>query len=721
MTINPTIDPKLIASMASKLDCQIDQNDPLASSSTSVDRPEDPDLSEASLVEGDSVNVNTPPEANIQDLLKGGQFKSVQSWANSSIKRFALAIVALGSLATILTAYANSKKGESPVTLTPETSPVEDDSKADLMAKKVQAAQKAQSDAQVLGALGDQASSLTDSKDKKLDTDPKTDTKPSTPLQKEPATLTTPPSTPKTDTKPPLIASAPKPVPPVLPLPPVKPIQIPSTKKGLISTAKQEAPVTLANLGNQASSKPSIISSGKTETAKTTVKLEKPNPVPLATLAMADLGNKAKGSTPQKSNKTIKEVVTSLGNRQPETVDSKRSQPTEAPPTPINPQDLGSVGSSGNVSSAGSAIQTAPPPPLLASNIGTPPNPVDQSVNRAWGVTEAPPPQQPTANGLQSVNNSAASQVSDRTGGIYTPPPLADYFRDTAGASTPTAVNASVQSPAPEKTTQDISPQLPLKIAFNPNGKATPSLQTARLPEVPPAIKEAKADSPSDDSKAPIAVAQNQANRLFSVGNTAKAVTLMPIIYGNKLQNVIPKYEIALTEGMIDKVSQVGFPIGTRLIVTPNGAASDIGEIQLDVVSIKLPNNQEFSPPAGAIVVRAENGGLLIGEDYFNRGAQIGGQNIKRVVLGGLATLGSNANRPNVSISTIFGGAGSVTTNNAEPNFWLSILEGAAKEGLAIATEENQAAIKEALAAPKVFKLPKNLKVQVYTNSTIVF
>jgi hypothetical protein len=284
--------------------------------------------------------------------------------------------------------------------------------------------------------------------------------------------------------------------------------------------------------------------------------------------------------------------------------------------------------------------------------------------------------------------------------GIYAPPPVTDYFRDTAAGNSV----ATVVAQNPMASTKDL-PKVPIKMAYVPE----------QNPAAPP---------PPLLAPAPPQIAQGEANRLFSVGTAARGLTLMPIIYGNKTQSIVPKYEIILTEALQDKVSHAGFPAGTRLIVSPNAAASDMGEIQLDVVSIKLSNNQEFTPPSGAIVVRAEDGGLLIGEDYFRRSDRVAGRNLNRIILGGLSTLGQNANRPNVSFSSVLGGGVSTTTTsttNTEPNFWLSLLEGSAKEGLSIVTEENQNAIKEALSAPKVFKLRQNLKVQVYTNSTIAF
>jgi hypothetical protein len=692
----PPIDPKVLVSMAEKLNYTPDK-DPLLSQKSA--EPEAAiELDEAVLVEPepDTETSDSTKEDDSRIKLPVSSFpqiknSTVQPWANISAARIGFVLAGLGVVGTFLYTFANSRSGTQEASA-PKPTPTADP--IDSNEEKIRSIQKDKTLSDVRGAMGDQANSMSDSKDKKLptaETSPSPTTSPSPSVAASPAAVTSPPIAPLPRVK------ATKPVAPsILPSQPVA--KIPTVPSN-VTPSKQQ---TIASLGNkEVTTREKPASNRSNQSVK--------NPVENTTVALArpsEVNQKVK--TNSKTQKDLSQPIASLGNRS--------NQPISEPVTPINSQDLGSVGSSGSVSSNGGNGNQPPAPVQLASNnSGGNPN----NVNKTWGLTDqgVPMAQAPApAQGGQPPASNAPAPASQGVG-IYTPPSLTDYFRDTADGT---------NQPAPVASKVEERPQAPIKVAMNLD-RASQPLELAQAPP-PPLTPSNKENVLKAENKvapppqiAPAVPPQNQSNRLFSVGTSAKAVTLMPIIYGNKVQNVVPKYEIALVEPMIDKTSKVGFPVGTRFIVTPSGAASDIGEIQLDVISVKLPTSQEFTPPAGSIVVRAENGGLLLGEDYFNRGSQIAGRNFNRVILGGLSTVGSNANRPTVSISTIFGGAGNVTTNNAEPNFWLSLLEGSAKEGLSIATEENQAAIKEALAAPKVFKLPKNLKVQVYTNSTIVF
>jgi hypothetical protein len=692
----PPIDPKVLVSMAEKLNYTPDK-DPLLSQK-SAEPEEAIELDEAVLVEpeleSDAKTSDATKEDDSRIKLPVGSFpqiknSTVQPWANISAARIGFVLAGLGVVGTFLYTFANSRSGTQEASV-PKPTPTADP--VDANEEKIRSIQKDKTLSDVRGAMGDQANSMSDSKDKKLptaETSPLPTTSPSPSVAASPAAVASPPIAPLPRVK------ATKPVAPsILPSQPVAKI---STVPSNVTPSKQQ---TIASLGNkEVTTREKPAGNRSNQSVK--------NPVENTTVALArpsEVNQRVK--TNSKTQKDLSQPIASLGNRS--------NQPISEPVTPINSQDLGSVGSSGSVSSNG-GNGNQPPVQLASNNSGGNPN----NVNKTWGLTDqgVPMAQAPApAQGVQPPASNAPAPASQGVG-IYTPPSLTDYFRDTADGN---------NQPAPVASKVEELPQAPIKVAMNLDRASQPlELPQAPPPPLTPSNKEnvLKAENKvaPPPQIAPAVPTQNQASRLFSVGTSAKAVTLMPIIYGNKVQNVVPKYEIALVEPMIDKTSKVGFPVGTRFIVTPSGAASDIGEIQLDVISVKLPTSQEFTPPAGSIVVRAENGGLLLGEDYFNRGSQIAGRNFNRVILGGLATVGSNANRPTVSISTIFGGAGNATTNNAEPNFWLSLLEGSAKEGLSIATEENQAAIKEALAAPKVFKLPKNLKVQVYTNSTIVF
>ena len=99
----------------------------------------------------------------------------------------------------------------------------------------------------------------------------------------------------------------------------------------------------------------------------------------------------------------------------------------------------------------------------------------------------------------------------------------------------------------------------------------------------------------------------------------------------------------------------------------------------LEVISVII-NGAEFSPPAGAIVIRDGSGGLLMGEDYYNRQRRVAGKDMMLIFASALGNIGSIMNRSQSSSSTSIstGGVSSTTTasTNPPPSYLGAALEG---------------------------------------------
>jgi Bacterial conjugation TrbI-like protein len=207
--------------------------------------------------------------------------------------------------------------------------------------------------------------------------------------------------------------------------------------------------------------------------------------------------------------------------------------------------------------------------------------------------------------------------------------------------------------------------------------------------------------------------------RTLLVGTSAKGSAMTPVLWGGGASSSA-RFMLKLDEPMLDGNNRQAFPAGTQFIVTAKPASANIGLAELEVVSIII-KGMEFAPPNGSIVIRDDQGGLLIGEDYFRRDAQIANRDLMTVVTGALGGVGRIMNQP--ASTSSFGNNGTVvnTVTNRDPNILGGILEGGFKDLSAVWTQRNQEAIQDLLRKPNVYQIPRGHAVRVFVNQSMTF
>lgn len=217
---------------------------------------------------------------------------------------------------------------------------------------------------------------------------------------------------------------------------------------------------------------------------------------------------------------------------------------------------------------------------------------------------------------------------------------------------------------------------------------------------------------------------RRQPIRALLVGSSTKATTVTPILWAGKENVSGARFLIQSDEPMLDGNNQVAFPAGTQFVVATKAASSSFGLIDLDVIAVII-NGTEFAPPPGAIAIRDDNGGLLVGEDYFNRRGRIAKNDAAVIFAGALGQIGKVLNEPRSSTSTSVSGGGITSVTNSssrrDPNLFGAVLQGGFEELSSILTQRNEEAIDRILNAPQVYQIRAGRSVRVFVNQSITF
>jgi Bacterial conjugation TrbI-like protein len=202
------------------------------------------------------------------------------------------------------------------------------------------------------------------------------------------------------------------------------------------------------------------------------------------------------------------------------------------------------------------------------------------------------------------------------------------------------------------------------------------------------------------------------------VGTSAKGSTLTPILWNGGASSSA-KFIIKLDEAIPDNSGQMALPSGSQLVVIAKTVSNSLALADLEVVSVVI-NGTEYTAPIGAITVRDDNNGLLIGEDYFRRNEQAASRDFLSILTGAVSGVGQALNRPTSTFS--FNGlGGSTTISNQGQNLLGAALEGGFKDLPAIWTQRNQQALQEIASKPNVYQIPKGKAVRIFINRTIDF
>lgn len=250
----------------------------------------------------------------------------------------------------------------------------------------------------------------------------------------------------------------------------------------------------------------------------------------------------------------------------------------------------------------------------------------------------------------------------------------------------------------------------------SPNSiSARPAFKNSQLIALKSAEKTDKAGKV--DTMKPLGNTSNIAKSIL-VGTSAKGSTLTPILWNGGASSSA-KFIIKLDEAISDNSGQMALPSGSQLVVIAKTVSNSLALADLEVISVVI-NGTEYTAPIGAITVRDDNNGLLIGEDYFRRNEQTASRDFLSVITGAASSVGQALNRPTSTFS--FNGlGGSTTVSNQGRDLLGAALEGGFRDLPAIWTQRNQQALQEIASKPNVYQIPKGKAVRIFINRTIDF
>jgi hypothetical protein len=457
---------------------------------------------------------------------------------------------------------------------------------------------------------------------------------------------------------------------PIETAPPV--VAAPITRAPIVATAISPAP--------QAAPQPKVVASIKTPAAAPSVPQTPAKPA-----LVKAIQPEIQLASSKTSDKSLLKATTIPGfniSRQP----AFDRAPAPAPVDPLlELQQLASIGRYGAVATSGA---TPPPPPLNPEN-------------------------RPTS--LQGVSPVALAVSSNL-------PPLSQYFQsyanqDAGSNTTSKAIsNESRGARTAFANQQIISGQ---KSIDKESQKETPKEPITDLVAAKDSVGIA-ATASSIGTK--IAEAPLNITTLL-VGTSAKGSTVTPVLWGSGTSSGA-KFLLKLDEPMLDGNNREAFPAGTQFVVTAKQANSTIGIADLEIVSAII-KGMEFAPPNGAIVIRDDQGGLLIGEDFFKRDENTSNRDLLGVFAGALGNVGRILNQPSSTFATNsnggFGGSSSSVITNRDPNLLGAVLEGGFRDLSSVWSQRNQQAIQELAGRPNIYQIPRGRGIRVFINQSMTF
>jgi Bacterial conjugation TrbI-like protein len=208
------------------------------------------------------------------------------------------------------------------------------------------------------------------------------------------------------------------------------------------------------------------------------------------------------------------------------------------------------------------------------------------------------------------------------------------------------------------------------------------------------------------------------------IGTSAKTSTLTPVLWGGDGTASNAKFVLKLEEPLLASNRREAFPAGTQLIVVAKPASANVSIADVEVVSIVI-SGKEYAAPPGTLVIRDEQNGLLVGEDYYRRDEQIANRDTMTFVTGALSTVGQMMNRPTSTYSSTntgnFGGTATNVVTNGAPNLLGAVLEGGFRDLPSMWSQRNQQALAELATKPRIYQIPKGRTVRVFVNQSIDF
>jgi hypothetical protein len=469
---------------------------------------------------------------------------------------------------------------------------------------------------------------------------------------------------------------------PIETAPPV--VVAPITRAPIVATAPVASPAP------QAAPQPKVVAPIKTKVAEPLVRQAPVKPEPAAIAPAKPIQPEIQLASSKSSEKSLLKTRTIPGF-------SVTHQPAfdRAPaPAPIDPllelQQLASIGRYGAVATS---VATPPPPALNSDN--NRPNSLQGTSPVALAMSSNLPP---LSQYFQSyANQDAGSNMASRANNSNESRGTRTAFANQQNISGAKSIDKEPQKESPKEPAKDLS-------ADKDSSSAT-------------IISSVASSTSTKVAELPLSITT------LLVGTSAKGSTVTPVLWGAGTSSGA-KFLLKLDEPMLDGNNREAFPAGTQFVVTAKQANSTIGIAELEIVSAII-KGMEFAPPTGAIVIRDDQGGLLIGEDFFKRDEHTANRDLLGVFAGALGNVGRILNQPSSTFATNsnggFGGSSSSVITNRDPNLFGAILEGGFKDLSSVWSQRNQQAIQELAGRPNVYQIPKGRGIRVFINQSMTF
>jgi Bacterial conjugation TrbI-like protein len=272
--------------------------------------------------------------------------------------------------------------------------------------------------------------------------------------------------------------------------------------------------------------------------------------------------------------------------------------------------------------------------------------------------------------------------------------------------------------------------------AATPTPTPTPPVNNTRL-----ARNTKPDDEPEEEPTPAVSQTKQQTPKSVAVGTKAKAV-FATAVFGEttrstsrddkKDQSGKDVFVVRLKEPLKSVDGAIALPAKTEFLAQVR-SISEQGFLQLDVVKVIVPNNNNFtekSLPANAITVRATEGKPLIASQYSNQGGStVGIADVGVFALNGLGKAAEIFNRPDTRIQCVNNGNSTANginncfqTTDTRRNILAGVLEGGATNIAQQISQRNQQNISKRLAQrTNVWFMPAGKEVEIYINQTTQF
>lgn len=374
------------------------------------------------------------------------------------------------------------------------------------------------------------------------------------------------------------------------------------------------------------------------------------------------------------------------------------------------------------------------PPPVIQASASPSPTPLSTTIANADGATKEQLAFQQQKE-LIKGQKAPATKVQKVAVAKTPPTPTASTMASPEPiAATPPPSQPPAPVVSPPQSPIAVVPTIPIdpnkewaELAQSGTFGAVPSTilasnNSTSLPLSPPIVISPPSRSPEVASTMGFPGLSTYANqKKLKIGTQATATLINPIAWLPDGKEAAfansPKFIVRLDEPLKGIDGETVIPSGAELVVAVRSLDSKTGLADLTALQVII-NQQEYSPPTGAITIRGEAGKPLMADKLQDKGKEIASGDMALILFGSLAKVGGILNQPNSSTSVA---TGTTTVNSVSnsPNILGAALEGGFSVLAQQQQQRNQQWITEIASRPDVRFIPAGKRLQVFINQTI--